>query len=342
MPMMRSVIEKWKNSHYDFTYEAVMNLERYEPPHKNTWTGRDDVVENERVFEVIKLLDLTKPQEITTLRPGYALIGFCSDVGVKKNRGREGARLGPKNFRKFFGNLTVPHNHMEIYDLGNILCEDDDLEASQKELRELVSWAVKHNLMPLIIGGGHEISWGAYRGATNDCAKNAAIINFDAHFDLRSLETGANSGNSFSLIADLCHKSGQHFSYLVIGIQNASNTKTLYQQAMSLGTSFITAMDIHLFGVQNALIELEKFLKENDKIYLSICLDVFAQSFAPGVSAPQPLGLLPNQVLSLLKNIMDSRKVIAIDLAELSPPHDEGEKTARLSASIIHSLLGWF
>ena len=84
---------------------------------------------------------------------------------------------------------------------------------------------------------------------------------------------------------------------------------------------------------------LDDFMLNLDYIYLSICLDVLAECYAPGVSAPQPLGLSPWQVIPLLKYIMQSGKVISLDIAELSPPLDQEQKTARLAALIIAELL---
>ena len=71
---------------------------------------------------------------------------------------------------------------------------------------------------------------------------------------------------------------------------------------------------------------LDKFMLNLDHIYLTLCLDVLAECFAPGVSAPQPMGLTPWQILPLLKYIIQSGKVVSIDIAELSPPLDQDTK----------------
>ena len=65
------------------------------------------------------------------------------------------------------------------------------------------------------------------------------------------------------------------------------------------------------------------------------CLDVFDQSFAPGVSAPQAFGLNPWQVWQLIKPIVLSNKIISLDIAELAPPLDIDNRTARLAGEII-------
>lgn len=67
-------------------------------------------------------------------------------------------------------------------------------------------------------------------------------------------------------------------------------------------------------------------------IYLTIDLDVFSSSYAPGVSAPQPLGLFPWHVIPILKKLTQTGKIVAFDICELNPRHDLEELTAKLSA----------
>ena len=66
-----------------------------------------------------------------------------------------------------------------------------------------------------------------------------------------------------------------------------------------------------------------------------------AECFAPGWNhcAPQTMGLTPWQILPLLKYIIQTGKVVSLDIAELSPPLNQNQKTARLAALIIAELL---
>jgi formiminoglutamase len=76
-----------------------------------------------------------------------------------------------------------------------------------------------------------------------------------------------------------------------------------------------------------------------DKIYLTMCLDVFSSAFAPGVSAPQPFGLHPEIVMSLMKYVLLFKKVIHFDIAEISPRFDNDNQTAKLAAIFIYALI---
>lgn len=314
----------------------------YRPPTPRAWKGRSDNVSDERIFQIVKLIDMrSSADNFLPKHKAFALIGFSCDTGITRNQGREGARLGPQLFRKYFGNLALNGAIPELYDLGDIHCDDDDLAQAQEDLAYLVQWALEQKLVPLLIGGGHEISWGGYSGAFKALAgETLGIINFDAHFDLRPLgRGGANSGTSFTQIAELCSAHNKEFKYQVIGLQPASNTISLFERAETLKVRFISAEQIEQLGLDAAKADIQRFLLENEHIYLSICLDVLAQAYAPGVSAPQPLGLTPNQLLFLLKAVVASGKVQIIDMAELSPPLDEGDKTSRLAAYVLQAIL---
>src|SRR5690606_15098144 len=125
----------------------------------------------------------------------------------------------------------------------------------------------------------------AYREQT------CSIVNFDAHFDLRPLEEGVfgTSGTSFRQIAELSATQGKRFNYLCIGIQNNGNTKALLDSAEELAAEFLLAEELNLQGPEAAIAFLDKNLS-GDRIYCTICMDVLAAAFAPGVSSPSALG----------------------------------------------------
>jgi len=86
--------------------------------------------------------------------------------------------------------------------------------------------------------------------------------------------------------------------------------------------------------------KIEEFIAEVDLVYITICMDVFNAAIAPGVSATAYNGIFADAAfMHLYKHIFDSNKVIALDVAEVNPNFDEGEKTARLAASLANE---WF
>ena len=64
-------------------------------------------------------------------------------------------------------------------------------------------------------------------------------------------------------------------------------------------------------------------------------LDGFSSAYAPGVSAPSPLGFTPNFMYKMLQFLFDTKKVISCDIAELNPTLDTDNLTANLAAKLL-------
>ncbi len=297
----------------------------------NPWTGRAGETPGDKFFHRVS-------QE-----PGgdFALIGFATHEGVRRNQGRIGAQEGPAALRKALAGLSV-HRDYRVTDLGDIPCpEGGDLEAAQKTLAEVVAQAKTQGSTTVVLGGGHESAYGHFLGLLNSLApgERLGIINIDAHWDLRSYETeGVHSGSGFLQMAHELQRRGQVFDYTVIGLEPLSNTRTLFQRAAQLGARFVPS-DEKPDILENVVTQC---LDRNTRVYLSICLDAFSSASAPGVSAPQPLGLDPRSVLPILNNLARSQKLMGWDMVELCPPLDPGGMTAKLGAYLCGLLMERF
>ncbi|MFI4917989.1 MAG: formimidoylglutamase [Legionellales bacterium] len=315
----------------------LQNLSNYQPANPLLWQGRADTEHAERFFQKIDFIQ--HESELIQNKKQTVFLGFASDAGIVRNLGRPGAKLGPDQIKIQLAKLPCP-SAQRYLDLGTISCEDGDLESSQKQFAELISFCHAHGHKTIALGGGHEIAWAHYQGLAPHYPK-LGIINFDAHFDLRPYQIGqvGTSGTPFSQIALHCEENQRAFNYCCLGIQKFGNTSSLFQRAQELHVSYLSAEEIYQQSQAWQMAFIDEFLLNLDHIYLTICLDVFAECFAPGVSAPQTMGITPWQALPLLKYIIQSGKVIGFDIAELSPPLDQEQKTARLAALIIAELL---
>lgn len=311
----------------------------YTPADKSLWQGRNDVTGPERFFQLVTCIDAMKTEVENSNKP--VIIGFCSDEGVKRNQGRTGAQFGPDAIRKQLAKLAKSDTKPFI-DIGNIRCQDGNLEQAQQQFAHLLSYVHHRGHKTIALGGGHEIAWAHFCGLRH-YAPRLGIINIDAHFDLRITESHkGSSGTPFWQIASLCQQESIPFNYCCLGIQSAANTPSLFTRAKELDVLYLTAEQIHEERLAWQIAFLDDFLLRHEYIYLSICLDAFAECVAPGVSAPQPLGLMPWQVFPLLKYILQTGKVVSMDVAELSPPLDAHEQTARLAASLIAQSFTYF
>lgn len=311
----------------------------YTPPNEELWSGRQDSDLPERFNQVIKLIDLSNESLPDDDTYSFVIIGFACDEGVKRNHGRVGASKGPDIIRQCLANL--PYNHaysINVVDVGNINCHNKNLEEAQLALAEIVEQVLLAGCHPIVLGGGHETAWGHYQGIANtNYADSLGIINFDAHFDLRPLlEHGqGSSGTPFTQIALARENEGLDFNYFCIGIQPMANTHSLYEEADILGAEYIEATDLVNSDNLEHIENFANFIESHDNLYVSIDLDVFANCFAPGVSAPQPLGIMPQTLLPYLKLLAASDKVISLDVVEYAPNYDQDNNTARLASQLI-------
>lgn len=311
----------------------------YIAPQVGVWHGRSDSLSGERFFQRVQRINLHQGFPTKNTEKNYAFLGFCCDAGVQRNLGRVGAAQGPRAIRQALAKLAA-HNMEEItlFDVGDIVCSEGDLETAQQALAAVVAELLQHGITPVVLGGGHEIAWGHYQGlARYKSDIDVGIINFDAHFDLRPLmaDEKGHSGSPFLQIANARQAQNLNFGYCCIGIQKFGNTRSLFATADALKTTYILAEDLHTQPTINYFAVLDNFIAQYEHIYLTICLDVFAAAIAPGVSAPQVFGLLPGQVIPLLQHILKTQKIISLDIAELAPSYDRDNITAMLAAGLV-------
>lgn len=313
----------------------------YRSADSTIWTGRTDGTgpAHLRWHQIIECIDL---HSTDTLAGKYVFLGFPVDEGVQRNKGRVGAAAGSLSLRKTLVNLPVQREYaVNLADAGDIVCVDNDLESAQTALAEAVAIIIEKGGFPIVLGGGHEVTYGHYCGVKTAKKGKIGVINFDAHFDLRTPEEGVpTSGTGFYQIATDEQAAGSHMDYLAIGIQRISNTEALFDTAYNFDADYIEAKDFHYLN--NSFIEykLQNFLDRIDHLYISIDLDVFAAAYAPGVSATAFNGLIPDNYFKLaLNQLMASPKFTSIDFAELNPIYDIDNRTAKLAADLIYTVV---
>jgi formiminoglutamase len=318
----------------------------HDTPLSDAWSGRVDAVDGtqgRRWHQVVSPITAAD-------RSGVALVGFASDAGVVRNRGRPGAAGGPVALRRALANLAWHGgDDARLYDAGDVACHGNDLEAAQSNYAERLAALLRAGHFPIGLGGGHEIAFGAYLGLERACdddprLERLGIVNFDAHLDLRTPEaTGrSTSGTPFLQIAQARAARGRGFRYLCVGASETANTPALYQRARELGVEVISDLAACATDAER---QLRRFISDSSALYLTFCLDVLPAAVAPGVSAPAGLGVPLHRAVELLRSALDAcghgrpgSRLLLADLAELNPQHDPDGRTARTAARLVYEL----
>jgi len=317
----------------------------YERSVTSIWGGRIDSEDNENSFLVHqKIKELDSP--FVNKNRGVVILGFACDEGVRRNKGRVGAKKGSYELKKTFGNFASHWKELSIYDGGCVICEGGKIEESQLELSEEIYKIMSAGHFPFILGGGHETAYGSYSGlkkylGETDPSNSIGIINFDAHFDLRNYKQSISSGTPFLQIADDCKVDNVDFNYFCFGISKANNTRTLFKTADNLGVNYVLDSEVNFYNIQNLEKKLDLFIKNSETIYLSIDMDVLPCYIASGVSAPAPLGITIEMLMYFLRFILINYrdKVKLVDVVEFAPVYDIDGQTARIASRLIYDII---
>jgi formiminoglutamase len=303
---------------------------------QNIWQGRLDGEELlfHRIFQRVR--EEKNYDAIST--NDFVIHGFAVDEGVRRNKGRLGAKDAPDVIRKNMSNFPVIFPDFSLLDFGNITCENGDLEAAQNSLAKNVSKVLLKGGKSLVLGGGHEVTYAHYLGLkTAFPEQKIGIINIDAHFDNRQPEKGVgpSSGTGFWQIAQEGYIHSLH-----IGIQRNSNTLKLFDTAHQYGMKYILADELFFENLPSIYQRIDELLESVDYAYLTICMDVFNASIAPGVSASAYNGIFADTAfMHFYRHILKNKKVVALDAAEVNPSFDIQDRTARLAACLLNE---WF
>ncbi|MEQ8770560.1 MAG: formimidoylglutamase [Phycisphaerales bacterium] len=254
-----------------------------------------------------------------------ALIGMPDDTGVGLNHGRLGAAEGPAALRaaiaRYGTREPAGFDWPMVFDAGDVLPAGDDINETHARVTEAVGAVLDAGLLPVGIGGGHDLTYPFVRAVAAKQSDPMVGVYFDAHLDVRD-ELG--SGMPFRRLVE-----GGHARELYVhGSDRFANSAEHVAWFLANGGrvgGFGRNMD----------------WPEGD-LFVSLDLDVLDQAHAPGVSAMNPNGWSPMLCEQWCRAAGLCERVRCFDIMELSPPHDEGGRTARLAARMFLAFLSGF
>jgi formiminoglutamase len=268
--------------------------------------------------------------------PRAVILGFPSDEGVRRNGGRAGAAGGPRAIRAALYRLAADPRLEQFEDfLGRTRDLGDleisrNLEADQEHLGEALVPYLEAGVFVIVLGGGHETSYGHFQGYVG-AGKKVEIVNWDAHPDVREMKQGqGHSGSPFRQAIE--HPSGSCRRYSVAGLQPHAVARAHYQFVQQHGRA------VWRDEVNRALID-ELYQTLAGPAMVSFDLDAVAEAEAPGVSAPSVAGLSSELWLAAAHAAGRSPAVTSADVVEENPAFDQDGRTARLAALTVWRLL---
>ena len=292
---------------------------------RKLWNGKIDSFEEDdlKLWQVVK--DISEVQE----KGGVCFVGYDTEDGILRDEGVVGAAEGADAIRKGLSELPSIKN-LRIYDYGNL--EKKTLEEAQEEYSEKIADIYSKGLFPIGLGGGHDIVYGAYKGIRKAFPdKKIGIISFDAHLDIKSYDERMTSETSFKKILD----EDKNVEYAITGFQRLENSRSLIRNADEKGVLVLEEEYPEEFTISS----LKSFVKKMDIVYVTICMDVFDGAAAPGVSFPTVLEMDSKKGKRILRALMETKKVVCIDFAEINPRYDVSSRTSRLAGYMIYETM---
>lgn len=275
------------------------------------------------------------------------IVGVPTDEGVKRNGGRTGAKDGPDAIRTEFYKRTPfvtgkekSPSSVTVFDFGDVKC-GKTLEETHDRLIEVVRTLADAGIIPIVLGGGHDIAYPNFLGFSSG-KKNVGVINIDTHLDYRKPIPKRNSGTSFRQMLDHQGSALNAMNLVEVGIQSFANAADHYSELIERGATVFSLRDVRKDGITKTLeLAYELATSSTDSLYISFDLDVVHSADAPGVSAPLPTGFTAEEFLTAALFAGKRRKTKIIDIVELNPKYDHDGRTAKLAAlAMMYFLTG--
>ena len=260
-----------------------------------------------------------------------AILGCPQDEGVRRNRGRPGAAQGPAGIRRALYRMTMNGiESVRLFDAGDTIPQKA-LEETHATHEKVVTQLLADGKRVIVLGGGNDISYPDCRALAKH-AGDVIAFNVDAHFDVRA-DAVRNSGTPYRQLLEEGLLHGQRFFEL--GSQDFCNA-TAHAQYLKEKRAHVVPLDA--LRAKGAARVVRRALREADKVsavFWGFDLDVVNASEAPGVSAPNPLGLSGAELCELAALAGAEPRTRIVEFSEVNPAFDIDGRTSRLAAAAI-------
>ncbi len=279
------------------------------------------------------------------IKADVAVLGAPYDFGTQW---RPGARFGPRAVREAstlfsFGHAgaydheddaTYLASDVRIVDIGDADIIHTKTEESHANIEFGVRKILTAGAIPLVIGGDHSINIPCINAFSDQDPIH--VIQIDAHLDFVDERHGvtAGHGNPMRRAIEKSWVSGM----TQLGIRNVSSTaKEGYDDARARGSDILSVRQVRKLGLDAVL----ERIPLGARYYVTIDIDAFCPSIAPGTGTPSHGGFLYYDVLEILQGLAKRGQVAGIDLVEVAPAYDPTDSTQILAAQLLLNFIGF-
>lgn len=229
-------------------------------------------------------------------------------------------RFGPMFIREAIRNIpgfsprdrSNPFGSLKLTDLGDIDAVPGSWELTRKAIEDTVQHVLvtSPSCIPVFLGGEHLVTLPIVELLANH-HKSLTVVHMDAHRDLMPEWMG----NPFSHITWAHHAvSNKKISLVQLGVRSWNEAE------------------------EESIPKVRETLEGLDgPVYLTVDLDVLDPSHAPEVGTPEPGGMSPDELFSIIRKA-SSHDLVGMDIVECAS-QSVGTRTANLAAGAFREML---
>ncbi len=268
-------------------------------------------------------------------RADVVLVGCPQDEGVRRNGGRPGAAQAPSEIRRALYRLTANGlDGLSLFDAGDTQV-GSSLEETHAAHRSVMEHLLRAGKRVVVLGGGNDISYPDC-AALAACSGDVLAFNVDAHFDVRA-DAERNSGTPYRQLLDEGHVKPSRFHE--VGSLPWMNSAAYASWLAGKHVQVTSLAVLQRRGVQRTF---RRFLREGQAakaVFWGMDVDVVRAADAPGVSAPNPLGMSGEEFCAIAALAGREPRTRVVEFTEVNPAFDVDARTSRLVATAIRHYL---
>jgi agmatinase len=212
------------------------------------------------------------------------------------------------------------------------------LSIAERVVGELL--AARPGLRIFMLGGDHSVAWPVVAAIGRRTSEPWAIVHADAHTDLLPERLGVRI--CFATWAyhanELVGRGGR---LVQIGVRTSSRSKQHWESTLAVRQIWADEVRARGAGIIDDVIAHLQSLGVRS-VYLSNDIDATDSAAAPSTGAPEPAGLAPEFVRTLIARVGAAFPLLGADVVEVAPSvgsREDARRTADVAASYVQESL---
>lgn len=281
------------------------------------------------------------PYQTTAEGLDACFVGIPMDIGTSH---RSGTRFGPRQIRAESAMIrpynmwtkVSPFDSLQIADIGDVAIDTFDLKNSVKIIEEAYDEILRHDVIPLTLGGDHTLSYPVLKAIAKKHGP-VGLIHVDAHADINDLMFGESIAHGTPFRRAFEDQLIDSSRVAQIGVRATGYEAGDFEWPREQGWRVVQAEEIWYKSVAPLMEEVRAQMGDGP-VYITFDIDSFDPAYAPGTGTAEPGGLTSHQGIELIRGCA-GLNIVGCDLVEVSPPYDHAGSTAILAANILFEML---